>query len=172
MENQGFGAVARELLDSFRGVVKSELQLAQAELKGSFSVLPGRLGRVALFCGIAALGIPPFLAFLVVGLGRILGDNYWLSALIVSVVFLATGGILAWLSLHEVKRAVAPLQALPKDMRGDLARVGESATRVVDRARTRLRGVARREPEMPIPVRRPLGLVDEPGVDLSERKAS
>src|SRR4051812_6778165 len=93
--NGSFGSAIRELFDSLQAVIRSEIQLAKSEATESVSFAAKNIGRAAAGGFVAFLGIPPFMAFLVIGLGELLGNNFWLSALIVSVVFLTTGGLVA-----------------------------------------------------------------------------
>ena len=90
------GTVLREIGASLVDVARSEIQLAKVEVKEA----GGQFGRKAIqllsFGALAALGVLPLMASLIIGLGRLLEDNYWLSSLIVSIVFFATGGIFAF----------------------------------------------------------------------------
>jgi uncharacterized membrane protein YqjE len=96
-------ASLREVTSSMTEVVKAEIQLARAEVKDGI----GKVGRqgleVGVFLGLAALGVLPFLAFLVVGLGILLNQNYWLSSLIVSLFFFAVGGGMAYRGYRRMK---------------------------------------------------------------------
>lgn len=97
------GAAAKEVATSFRALVRSEMRLALAEARESVQ----RAGRdslqIALAAALAALALLPFMAFLIVGLGRILGGNYWLSSLLVGVLFLALSVGLALHALHRIR---------------------------------------------------------------------
>lgn len=97
------GSAIRSVTSSMNDVVRSEIQLAKAELKNSAGKLAGSGAQIGFFGGIALAGIFPFMAFLVVGLGEILGNNYWLSSLIVSVVFFVFGGGLAYRAYMRAK---------------------------------------------------------------------
>ncbi|MFL5814277.1 MAG: phage holin family protein [Bdellovibrionia bacterium] len=98
-----FSSVAHEMTESIKAVIRSELHLAKAEFKENGSQAARYSVRMVIFAAIAALGIFPLLAFLVVGLGRLLNDNYWLSSLIVSVVLFGVGGGVAYLMLKKIK---------------------------------------------------------------------
>src|SRR4051812_21847307 len=89
LDRRSFGQVAGDLSTSLKNLVQSEIHLAKAELSDSVGRTASHLGMTAAFGAVAALGILPFMAFLVIGLGRLLNDNFWLSALIVSIVFFA-----------------------------------------------------------------------------------
>ena len=90
------GAVLREIVDSFQGVIRSEIRLATVEMKDTVRHVSKHAQFAALFGVIALLGVLPFIAFLVIGLGRVLEDNYWLSSLIVAVVMIGIGAALAY----------------------------------------------------------------------------
>jgi hypothetical protein len=99
-----FSSVAHEMTDSIKAVIRSEFHLAKAEFKENGSQAARYAVRMAIFGAIAILGIFPFLSFLVIGLGRLLNGNYWLSSLLVSVVFFAVGGSVAYLMFKRVKQ--------------------------------------------------------------------
>jgi uncharacterized membrane protein YqjE len=96
--------IVREITSSMKDIARGEARLAKAELKDAGQ----RVGRDAITLGIfgvlAVLGVLPFLAFLVVGLGRILGDNYWVSSLIVSIFCFAVGGAVAYGAFKKIKQ--------------------------------------------------------------------
>jgi uncharacterized membrane protein YqjE len=92
------------MTESIKSVIRSELHLAKAEFKENGSQAARYGTRMAIFGVIAALGIFPLLSFLVVGLGKLLNNNYWLSSLIVSVVLFAVGGTVAYLMLKKIKQ--------------------------------------------------------------------
>src|SRR4051812_48586206 len=73
-------------------LLRSEIRLATVELKESVRLMGKRSVTLIVFALIGALGILPLLAFFVIGLGRLLNDNYWLSSLIVAIVSFAIGG--------------------------------------------------------------------------------
>lgn len=99
-----FSSVAREMTDSLKSVIRSEFHLAKAELKENGSQAAKYSIKMAVFGIIAALGTLPLLAFLVIGLGRLLNDNYWLSSLIVAVALFAIGGSVAYIMFKRIKQ--------------------------------------------------------------------
>lgn len=99
-----FSSVAHEMSESIKSVIRSELQLAKAELKENGSQAAKYSVKLAIFGFIAALGILPFLSFLVIGLGKLLNENYWLSSLIIAVVFLGVGGSVAYVMFKRIKQ--------------------------------------------------------------------
>jgi uncharacterized membrane protein YqjE len=99
-----FSSVAREMSDSLKAVIRSEFHLAKAELKENGSQAAKYSVKMAVFGIIAALGALPFLSFLVIGLGRLFNDNYWLSSLIVAVALFAIGGSVAYIMFKRIKQ--------------------------------------------------------------------
>lgn len=97
------GSSARGAAQALTEVVRCEVRLAKAEMKDASGKLGHRALRVAAFGILALLGVPPFLAFLVLGLGSLLGGIYWLSALIVSLVLFAVGGTLAYRGFSKLR---------------------------------------------------------------------
>lgn len=92
----GYGGILREIINSSKDLVRSEVGLVTAELKTSAQGAKTHMTQLAIFGGLLALSVLPFLAFLVIGLGEILGGRYWLSSLIVAVVCAAVGGTMAY----------------------------------------------------------------------------
>ena len=95
-EERSVGGVFREVAMSLRNIVRSEIHLAKAEVRHALVDVKGQSSRLAIFSVIAALGILPLMSFLVIGLGRLLNDNYWLSSLIIFGLFSGVGGVLAY----------------------------------------------------------------------------
>ena len=83
-------------------LVRAEFRLLQAEIKDASGRVGSDLRNAVIFSAVAMLGIMPFLAFVVIGLGRILNDNYWLSALIVSVLCFGIGGFTAYRAFQRI----------------------------------------------------------------------
>ena len=84
-------------------VVRSEVRLAKAEVKDTCGKLGRQAIRIGACVGFLFLGIFPLLAFLVIGLGRLLGGNYWLSSLVFAVLFLAIGGALGYRVMAKLR---------------------------------------------------------------------
>lgn len=104
MEPSSFAAIFRELILSFNEVVKGEVRLAKAEIKGTADLLRRDLFRLVIFSSIAAAGLLPLMAFLVIGLGDLLNDHYLWSSLIVALVFLGIGGSISYLAIRNATR--------------------------------------------------------------------
>jgi hypothetical protein len=96
-------AVLSDLSDSAKDLIRSEVELIKIELKDSMTKISGHLKQVAIFGGLCILSIIPFMAFLIIALGRVLDENYWLSSLIIAVTFAVVGGLLAYRAYQNIK---------------------------------------------------------------------
>ena len=77
--------------------VRAESRLASTELRRSVKTKGKSSIRITIYSCLAALGILPFLSFLVIGLGVLLHSNFWLSSLLVSILIFTLGGVLVYL---------------------------------------------------------------------------
>jgi len=98
-----FGSLFRDLGASAKNMIRSEVDLALAELKENVKEAGKHSAQAALFGALAALSVLPFLAFLVIGLGDLLGGQYWLSSLLVSIACALGGGIPALRAFKRLK---------------------------------------------------------------------
>jgi hypothetical protein len=91
------GTVLREVVDSTKDLAEAEFAATVHDLKKHTkeTVLSGILVMVS---------IPPFLAFLVIGLGEWMNGRYWLSALTVSLLCLLIGVPLARRSIRKLTK--------------------------------------------------------------------
>ncbi len=114
--SDSYSAILRELGSSAKELVQNEINLMKSEITTAVSRATDHAKQAALFGGLLAISVFPFLAFLVIGLGNLLDGRYWLSSLIVAVVCAAVGGPLAYraflkirdedLKLHYTKEAL------------------------------------------------------------------
>jgi uncharacterized membrane protein YqjE len=99
MENETSPMAAKQTLRqiplTLANVVRSELHLAQVEMKLTGRKLRSHAVEIGAAIGVTVTGLFPFMAFLVIGLGEILRGNFWLSSLIVSLFMLTIGAGLA-----------------------------------------------------------------------------
>ena len=87
----------RNLANDMATLVRKEITLAKTEVGQNVRGVAGSAGRVAVGGGIIAVGGLVLIAFLVVGLGVLLGGAYWLSSLIVALVLFVLGGGIGYL---------------------------------------------------------------------------
>jgi hypothetical protein len=95
--------IIREIGSSAKDLVQSEIDLARQEIKVTGSRLAKHSAQGAIFGALLSLSVLPFLAFLVIGLGRILNDQYWLSSLIIAAVCAVVGGIFTYRAYQKIK---------------------------------------------------------------------
>ena len=88
------GDLLRNLSQDAATLVKQEITLAKLEVKAGVKVYTDNAASIAIAVGLALLGAFALTAFAIVALGDLF-DNYWLSALLVSVVLLGTAAVLA-----------------------------------------------------------------------------
>lgn len=137
-DHGSMSGVAREVADSLKDLARSEFSLARAEIKDMVSHQKSAGMRVAIFGGVAALGVLPFLSFLVLGLGRLLGDNYWLSSLLVAVTFFAVGGGLMRQSLKQLRQRKVDLPRTRLSLESELEVVKSKFKEISDDAKRRI----------------------------------
>jgi hypothetical protein len=93
-------------------LIQQEVALAKAELRETTSMLARDTAKFGVAAALGLLGALAATAFLIIGLGDLL-DNYWASALLVTIVYLAIAGFLAKSAMNEIKRrGVKPEQTL------------------------------------------------------------
>lgn len=116
MSERAFGSLMSEFFDQARRLIRAEVTLAKTELREEATkfkaggVMLGVGGVLLLIGGIA------FMAFAIAALDLVL--PLWLSALIVTVLFLAVGGGIAYVGIQRMKQLHAPtktIQTLKED---------------------------------------------------------
>jgi uncharacterized membrane protein YqjE len=106
------GDLFRQLAQDSATLVRQEVALAKAEIRDNVKSVARHAAMVAVGGVLVLIGTLVFIAFLVMLVGDAL-DQYWAGALIVSVVFLAIGGLLAMKALKGLKHdSVAPEQTI------------------------------------------------------------
>lgn len=103
MDRRSLPTILREVSAGIQDVFRSEFRMAKAEFRTTASRVTRDSALFGIFGAFAALGIFPFMAFLVIGLGKLIGDRYWLSSLIVALAMFIIGGIMAYASFQKVR---------------------------------------------------------------------
>ena len=104
------GELFRQLTTDTGELIRQEVSLAKAELRQTGTTVARDATKIGVAVFVANAGILALTAFLIVALGAAF-HNYWLSALIVAVVFLAVGAVLARNAVADMKRrALVPRQ--------------------------------------------------------------
>jgi hypothetical protein len=125
---QSTGQLIGELPELVTRLVRDEVRLAQAEVKGKAKKLgvgAGLFGGAGL---VALLGLNALITAAILGLANVLPG--YLSAIIIAVVLFAVAGVLALLGKKDVQDAKPPLPTdTLESVKTDLATVKGSATR-------------------------------------------
>lgn len=103
LENPTYGAILKEVVQSAKDLVASEIRLMTTEIKFVAQRLSKHSALTAIFGGLLAISVFPFLAFCVIGLGDLLDGRYWLSSLTVAVICAAVGGVMAYRTYQKIK---------------------------------------------------------------------
>lgn len=104
--DQSVGELFRQLTTDSSHLFRQEISLAKTELKEAGTRF-GQAGlKLGMAIGVAIPGLLALTAFLVIGLGDLMNENYWLSALIVGIAFIGVASALA-------KRAKALINERP-----------------------------------------------------------
>lgn len=119
-QEPALGDLFRQLADDTNHLIRQEMNLAKIEVRETGSALARDGMKIGVAAGLALVGVLALGAFLIIALGGLFG-SYWLSALLVGVVFLAIGGILANNAVSDVKnRGLKPEQTM-ETLREDTA---------------------------------------------------
>lgn len=114
VRERSLGELFRDLTTETSDLVSKEIALVKAEARQTGATLARDGAKIGVASGLAFAGVLALTAFLIAGLGDLLGGKYWLSALIIGVVFLAIG------------------MGLVKSATGDMKRRGQSIKHTAD----------------------------------------
>lgn len=103
---ESYTTLIKELISATTDVVKKELVLAKEEAKEAARRAASHTIQTAIFGGLFILSLIPLTAFLVIGLGELLDNRYWLSSLIVGIIFAGIGGAFAYRAYTELKKDI------------------------------------------------------------------
>ncbi len=98
----GLISSTRRVSLAFSDLARSELHLARVEIRAASADAKKNTIRAVVFGTIALLSVLSFIAFLIAAIGKLLHDNYWLSSLIVTFLFSAGGGGIAYLAFRRL----------------------------------------------------------------------
>lgn len=130
-----YGTVLKELGQTAKDLVQSEIQLMTIEMKQVGQRLGRHSAEAAIFGGLVAISVLPFLAFLVIGLGILLDGQYWLSSLIVAVVCAGVGGLLAYRAYRKIKEEDVDFTHTKSTLDREFHAVQERVNEIKDAAR-------------------------------------
>lgn len=124
------GELLKRVTTDTSELMRQEVALAKAEMRQSLATLARDSAKAAIGMGVALVGVLALAAFLIAGLGSLLDGRYWLSALIIGVVFLAMGIVLARNALADIKRRGLVPDQTAESLRGDAAWAKREAAEV------------------------------------------
>lgn len=116
--NQTSSQLFRELFAAFCSLFHAEVHLAKVELNQSVRAVRRDAIRATVFGGTALLGVFSLLAFVVMGLGELLGGLYWLSALLIGAALFVGGSLAAYFSMKKMEDSTSP-QVATNNLRAD-----------------------------------------------------
>ena len=106
------GELLKQLGSDSSHLVRQEINLAKTELKEAGSVVAAGAAKLGMAAALAIPGLLAFTAFLVVAIGDWI-ENYWASALIVAVAFLAMAAVAARRGMSQLKsHPLAPRETM------------------------------------------------------------
>ena len=113
VREDSIGELFKRLSDDTGDLVKQEIKLAKIEMQRTASALGDDLRNVGIAVVVATLGALSLMTFLIISIGHLLDDKYWLSSLLIGVIFLAIGGIMAKSAITDMKqRTLLPEQTM------------------------------------------------------------
>lgn len=115
------GELLRRVTNDSGELVRQEIALAKVEMRQSLSMLAQDATKASFGLGLALVGVLALATFLITGLGSLLDGRYWLSALIIGVIFLAIGIVLARNALADIKRRGIVPDQTAESLRRDAA---------------------------------------------------
>jgi len=91
----------RDLINGSYALFQKEIKLARTEASHNARSIGRQVAASMTFAIIAWLGIQALLAFSIIGLGKLLDGKFWLSSLIVGLIFLVPG---IFLTIRSIKK--------------------------------------------------------------------
>jgi uncharacterized membrane protein YqjE len=115
-----YGAVEPSIGELFKRLgtdtgtlIRAEATLAKAEARETAARLARDAAKVGVAAALALVGVIALSAFLIIGLGMLLGGAWWLSALIVGAVTLGIGAMLVGNAVRDLKtHSLGPQQTI------------------------------------------------------------
>ncbi len=116
-EERSLGDLLKQLSTETTDLMRQEVALAKAEVRQVGATLAADVSKIGIAFGLALAGMMAITAFLIAGLGGLLGGKYWLSSLIVGAVFVAIGAALGLNAVADIKRRGLALGATAQSLR-------------------------------------------------------
>ena len=130
--HKSVGGQVSDIIACFNRLIRSEINLAKAEIKETGTTFTKHIAKIALFSSLALLSVLPLLAFLVIGLGRLLNNNYWASSLIVSLICFGVGGFFAYSAYAKIKKQDLSLPNTRESLSEDIQVLDQNIEKIAD----------------------------------------
>jgi membrane protein len=163
-QRRSLADLVKSLGDDAATLVRQEIALVRAEIRENLGALGRDAARIAVGAGIVLFGVLVFVAFLVIGLGALLGGMYWLSSLLIALLFLGGGGAL----VYSGARGLGATRLVPEKALASLGTTKEWVGARAVRLRHALGGGATALPEPPLRA----ALTSPRGSAVAEREAA
>ena len=112
-DERSLGELFSELASETSTLVKQEVALAQTELTQKATKVGKNVGYLVVGGAVAYAALLAFIAALIIGLGNLLGNNYWASALIIGAIVAVAAVIMIMSALSALKNAgITPTQTV------------------------------------------------------------
>ena len=112
-DERSLGELFSELASETSTLVKQEVALAQTELTQKATKVGKNVGYLVVGGAVAYTALLAFIAALIIGLGNLLGNNYWASALIIGAIVAVAAVIMIMSALSALKNAgITPTQTV------------------------------------------------------------
>ena len=121
------GDLFKRLTSDSTELIQKEMELAKSELRETGAAYAKDAAKIGVAAGLAFDGVLALSAFIVVGLGNVMGGRYWLSSLIVGLVAAGIGYAMVTNAVNDMKnRGIKPRETIDT-LREDKAWVGQQA---------------------------------------------
>jgi uncharacterized membrane protein YqjE len=102
-DSVSFATLISEIKAHAKDLIQGDVALLKAEVKDSVQRATKHSGQLMTFGLVVFLSLFPLTAFFVIGLGELLDGRYWLSSLIVALVYALIGGPLAYKAFKKIR---------------------------------------------------------------------
>lgn len=106
------GELFNSLSSDTSELVRQEMALAKAEMSAIASTIAADSAKLGVAAGLALLGGFALTVTVILVLGYLFGSAFWLSSLVVGVVFLGVGWLLTRSAIADLKQHAKPDQTL------------------------------------------------------------
>jgi len=117
--NQTYSSLLREIVGCAKDLASSETALARAEMKQAVRQLGTRLLIGLVSVALIGISLVPLSIFLILGLGNLFSNNFTLSALIVTALYISIGGLLAFSVYRKLMESPVPFSKTKDSLRQD-----------------------------------------------------